>query len=252
MLDRVQWIAGGRRLPLADSPGASAGETDLLLRDGLVKILEDEHGTTVRWGMFSPNWSSLYFVAEWLLSARGPFHLQYYSAGWFNERHEGCWAAADRVRHLIQKSDVQLVQSVYIATVPKTHRDVPSLLRRAINESRADEDCSVDCTYDVPSRRFRVARIGPQSTIAKLWGVSPGCYPCRIGHAYDQAVSQVYSQVMRAGEPHYDHVYAAMVSTRGDVVWVPYQRVVVPIESGTGRLAVRIVTEVSRVEISPL
>ena len=91
---------------------------------------------------------------------------------------------------------------------------------------------SIDCAYDPSSQRYRVTRVGPQSTIAKLWGLNPVSYPCLIGHSYDEAVSRAYPQVTRSGEPHYDHIYAAMASARGDVVWVPYQRVVLPLAQG--------------------
>ena len=97
-----------------------------------------------------------------------------------------------------------------------------------------------------------MARIGAQSTIAKLWGLNPVCYPCLSGHSYDQAVSRAYPEVFRTGEPRYDHVYAAMASTRGDVVWVPYQRVVLPLRHERNKRAVRIVTELAKVDISPL
>jgi hypothetical protein len=43
-----------------------------------------------------------------------------------------------------------------------------------------------------------------------------------------------------------------MTSARGDVVWVPYQRVILPLNHGRGRKAVRVVTELAKVEIEPL
>ena len=129
---------------------------------------------------------------------------------------------------------------------------MPGLLQQALRDNAADEACSVDCLFDPASQRFRVARVGQQSTIAKLWGVNPVSYPCLTGHSYDLAVSRAYPNVARSGEPHYDHVYAAMASARGDVVWVPYQRVVLPLNLGRSRKAVRIVTELAKVDISPL
>ena len=127
-----------------------------------------------------------------------------------------------------------------------------ALLRQVLRERQADETCSVDCIFDPASQRYRVARIGVQSTIARLWGMSPVSFPCQTGHAYDIAVSRAYPGVARSGEPHYDHVYAAMTSARGDVVWVPYQRVILPLNHGRGRKAVRVVTELAKVEIEPL
>ncbi|WP_421695419.1 hypothetical protein [Aestuariivirga sp.] len=238
--------------PVAEDALTAMVERDLLQREGYVKISESEQGTTVRWSMFSRNWSSLFFAAEWLQSAFGPFHLQYYSAGWFNERHEQPWAAANRIHHLLHKSDVHLSQTVYIHKVKENRRDVPPLLQKALAENSIDEEYSIDCAYDPSSAKFRVARVGPQSTIAKLWGLNPVSYPCLIGHSYDDAVSRIYPEVTRSGEPHYDHIYAAMASAKGDVIWVPYQRVVLPLAQGRSKKAVRVVTELAKVDISPL
>jgi len=249
---RIRWLGSGRFLPEAPDQAQAGGERDLLQRQGLVKIAEDDGGVTVRWSMFAPNWSSLYLAAEWLSELRAPFHLQYYSAGWFNERYEQCWTAADRIRHLICKSDVHLSQTIYIRTVGSCRPDVPPLLQQALAASSVSEDCSIDCTYDPDSQRFRVARIGSKSTIARLWGLNPACYPCLSGHAYDRAVSRAYPEVFRTGQPRFDHVYAAMASARGEVVWVPYQRVVLPLHQERNRRSVRIVTELARVDISPL
>lgn len=248
----VHWISNGRTCPAPGEVSSPAGERQALQRQGFVKIVENEAGTTLRWSMFAANWSSLFFVAEWVHGATGPFHLQYYSAGWFNERFDHAHAAAERIRHLIQKSDVHLSQTVYIRSAPEDRRDVPDLLRQALRDKVADEECSIDCTYDPSSQRFRVARVGRHSTIAKLWGVNPVSYPCLTGHSYDHAVSRAYPQVSRSGEPHYDHIYAAMASANGDVVWVPYQRVVLPLNMGRNRKAVRVVTELAKVDICPL
>lgn len=252
MVERVQWVKSGRWCLTDVCPGAGEDENDPLLRQGMVKITEDDRGTTIRWAMFSSNWASLYFVAEWLSGRAGPFHLQFYSAGWFNERHDDCWTAADRLQQLIPKSDVHLSRSVYIDGGLPAREGMPVLLQQALCDGIVSEDHSIDCAYDPSARRFRVARIGPKSTIARLWGLSPGCYPCRAGHAYDKAVSLAYPEVMRSGQPHYDHVYAALASSRGEMVWVPYQRVVLPLARSGNRTAVRIITEVARVDISPL
>ena len=249
----LHWIANGRIQPPPDLGGKpDVDERTLLHREGYVKIVESDTGTTVRWAMFSANWASLYFVMEWIHGAAGPFQLQYYSAGWFNERFDHPWEAAGRIHHLIHKSDVHLSQTVYIQDARENGGDVPMLLQKALHDNAVDEDHSIDCTYDAPSQKFRVARVGAQSTIAKLWGMNPVSYPCLTGHSYDQAVSRIYPEVSRTGEPHYDHIYAAMASANGDVVWVPYQRVVVPLKLGRNKKAVRVVTELAKVDISPL
>lgn len=252
MTGGVRWVGQGGFLPFDEGSAAPDVERLLLERRGLVKVSEDADGTTLRWSMFAANWASLIFAAEWVQGCAGPVHLQYYSAGWFHERHDHAAQAADRIGHLIEKSDVHLSQTVYIRRVEESRRDVPALLRRALRENAADEECSIDCAYDSAMQAFRVERVGRQSTIAKLWGVNPVSYPCLSGHSYDRAVSRIYPEVSRSGAPHYDHIYAAMASPRGEVVWVPYQRVVLPLHTGRVGRAVRVVTEVAKVDISPL
>jgi hypothetical protein len=247
------WVLNGRIIEgFADTPDAARSERDLLQRQGYVKITEGDDGVTIRWSMFSPNWAALHFASEWVLGSCGPFQLQYYSAGWFNERHADAASAASRIDQLIHKSDVHLSQSVYIQKAGDGRRDVPALLRKALRDNAIEEDFSIDCTFDPSSQKYRVARLGAQSTIAQLWGLNPVSYPCLIGHSYDHAVSRAYPEVTRSGEPHYDHVYAAMASARGDVVWVPYQRVVLPLQQGRHRRAVRVVTQLAKVDILPL
>ena len=229
-----------------------SNERALLHREGYVKITVDETGVTIRWAMFSANWASLYFVSEWVHGERGPFTLQYHSAGWFNERLEQAWEVSDRINQLIQKSDVHLSQTVYIQDGASQDDDVPLLLKKALSENCADEDHSIDCLFDNSSQKFHVARVGPKSTIAQVYGLSPVSYPCLTGHSYDQAVSRVYPKVIQSGVPHYDHIYAAMSSPTGDVFWVPYQRVVLPLKTNRNKRGVRIVTEVTKVDIAPL
>lgn len=253
MTAAVHWVANGKIESQPETKGAQGpDERALLHREGYVKIVESDTGTTIRWAMFSANWASLYFVMEWIHTAVGPFQLQYYSAGWFNERFDHAWEAVDRIHHLIHKSDVHLSQTVYIQDAVENRDDVPMLLQKALQQNAIDEDHSIDCTFDPSSQKFRVTRVGAQSTIAKLWGMNPVSYPCLTGHSYDQAVSRIYPEVSRTGEPHYDHIYAAMASANGDVVWLPYQRVVLPLKLGRNKKGVRVVTELAKVDISPL
>lgn len=247
------WVLNGRIIEGAGpAPESALEERELFQRQGLVKISQGAEGVTIRWSMFSANWSSLHFVCEWVYGVCGPFQLQYYSAGWFNERHDSAAAAAGRIDQLIQKSDVHLSQTVYIQKAAEHRRDVPELLQKALRDNAIGEDFSIDCAFDPSSQKYRVARLGPQSTIARLWGLNPVSYPCLTGHSYDNAVSRAYPQVMRTGEPHYDHIYAAMASARGDVVWVPYQRVVLPLQRDRHGKAVRVVTQLAKVDILPL
>ena len=253
MVTEDHWIAKGSLQPAP--PHAAVGskeERDLLLRQSYVRIFQDDNGTTVKWAMFAPNWASLYFSMEWIHSSPGPYFLHYHSAGWFNEKYESASEASDRISQLMAKSDVHLSSTVYIHEVDEDREDVPGLLKTALHDLKADEDHSIDCLYDPASHKYRVFRVGAQSTIAKFYGMSPVSYPCLTGHSYDQAVSRIYPTVTRTGEPHFDHIYAAMASPNGDVVWVPYQRVVLPLSLGRGKRGVRVVTEIAKVDISPL
>jgi hypothetical protein len=92
-------------------------------------------------------------------------------------------------------------------------------------------------------------RIGPGSPIAKLWGIFPVSYPCLMGNPYDRVVSEVYPRVVKTGEPHYGHVYAAMSLPDRQVRWMPYQRVVLPHRFPDGRMGVTVISEVSPVDI---
>ncbi len=249
----TQWISRGVLLPAPPhGENQAVDERDLLHRQGHVKITQDAHGTTVKWAMFTANWASLYFAGERIHDCPGPYHLYYHSAGWFHEKYDSAVEASDRITQLVYKSDIHLSRTVYIYEASENRKDVPQLLKAALHDNQADEEHSIDCLYDASSRKFRVSRVGSKSTIAQLWGMSPVSYPCLTGHSYDQAVSRVYPEVSRTGDPHYDHIYAAMASPVGDVVWVPYQRVVLPLRQGRTRKGVRVVTELAKVDISPL
>ena len=126
----THWVANGRMTSLQhNGDDAVPDERALLHRQGYVKIVESDTGTIVRWAMFSANWASLYYVTEWIHGAAGPFQLQYYSAGWFNERYDHAWEASDRIDQLIYKSDVQLSQTVYIQDAYPGRDDIPMLLQ---------------------------------------------------------------------------------------------------------------------------
>ena len=249
----THWVRHGKIVdPPGDGGPGRIDERALLHREGYVKLLESETGTIVRWTMFSSNWASLYFTMEWLHGARGPYQLQYNSACWFTEHFEQAWEASDRIHQLVHKSDVHLSQTVYIQDANGNSDGVPLLLKQALKENTMDDDHSIDCLYDPNSQKFQVSRVGPKSTIAQVYGLSPVSYPCLTGHSFDHAVSRVYPDVIRTGTPHYDHIYAAMSSPTGDVYWIPYQRVVLPLKVGRSKRGVRVVTELTKVDISVL
>ena len=72
------------------------------------------------------------------------------------------------------------------------------------------------------------------------------------GGYWQNAIFTEPALMSQSGDPHYDHIYAAMVSSKGEVVWMPYQRVVLPLRGGRSKKGVRVVTELAKVDISPL
>lgn len=253
MVTGIHWISKGVLTPPPVSvDNALLDERDLLHRQGFVKIVQDDNGTTIKWAMFTSNWASLYFSMEWIHCSPGPYHLNYHSAGWFYEKYETAPEAVERMSQLIAKSDIHLSRTVYIHDASEKRDDLPSILKAALSNKDIDEEHSIDCVFDQQAQKYRVDRVGSKSAIAKFWGVSPVSYPCLTGHSYDQAVSRIYPQVSQSGVPHYDHIYAAMVSSKGEVVWMPYQRVVLPLRGGRSKKGVRVVTELAKVDISPL
>lgn len=253
MVTGTHWVSNGAPAPAPPvGENGTVNERELLHRRGYVKIVQDGNGTAVKWAMFTANWASLYFAIEWIHSCPAPYHLYYHSAGWFHEKYLTSAEASERISQLVYKSDIHLSRTVYIYDANENRDDVPVLLKAALQHNEADEEHSVDCLYDASSRKFRVSRVGAQSAIAKLWGMSPVSYPCLNGHSYDEAVSKVYPEVTRTGDPHYDHIYAAMMSPTGEVHWLPYQRVVIPLRTMRNKKGVRVVTEQAKVDISPL
>jgi hypothetical protein len=234
---RPQFVAG------------SENDDELLHRYGCVRVSTGELGTEIRWSVFSPNFASLFFAGEFLAGLRGPFMLRYFLAGWFEEICDSVAAARSRIDEILSKSDLHLVKRAFVREVDPHGKAMPPLLQHAWLDGATTADYSVDCVYEESSGRFRVDRIGPKSTIARLWGVGPVSYPCMNGGSYDRTVSAAYGDVLKAGRPRYDHVYAAMRTPDDTVTWIPYQRVIMPMHASDKRRAVTIVTEIAKVDI---
>ena len=80
-------------------------------------------------------------------------------------------------------------------------------------------------------------------------GPEPVSFPCLTGHSYDQVVSDAYRQVLKTGEPHYDHVCAAMVTPDSTTSWLTYQRVILPHHFPDGKQGVVVVSKQAPVDI---
>lgn len=254
MVERIEYrIVGGSLVPKPeDGSSAGPGEASPLDRHDVVQAIVEGEAVTLRWYCLGRNWASLFFAHDWMAEFSGPYHLSYYLSGWFNETYRTLPEAADRLSELITKGDVHLSSTVYIQDGNPDRADIPAVLKTALNNNAADEAISIDCVFEPFSGKYKVGRVGKDSMIGKHYGMSPISYPCLTGHSYDQVVSRAYADVMKTGQPHYDHIYAAMAAPTGEVVWVPYQRVVVPLRGGRAKKGVRVVTEMTKVDVCPL
>lgn len=250
--DNLHWVANGEIVSSLDKLGLEAwDEAALLDRKGLVRLTADGDGTTVRWSVFSGNWSSLYFVMDWLLHQPTPITLQYYLVGWFSETLNDPYTARERIHAIMAKSDVHLQSRTFVKPVaPDATTFIPDILGDALAHVKVQPDYSVDLVQDPGDSRFKITRIGSKSTIAKLWGLEPVSYPCINGGSYDQIVSEAYPHVIQTGQPHYGHVYAAMSFPNSPIKWFPYQRVILPQRFADGQSGVTVLSEFSKVDIS--
>jgi hypothetical protein len=226
-------------------------DSERIHKDGHIRIKVAPGLTEIKWSVFAPNWASLYFAMEWLATTPGPYVLKYFLSGWFEEVFHSASDASDRIDQIIAKSDLHLMSRVYVheSDPEKTRIVLPDLLRDTWDGQIADPSTSVECVFDDATDRFRVKRVGPKSTIARLWGATSEPFPCINGGSYDRIVSAAYMDVARTRRPRYDHVYAVMTTPDNQPVWIPYQRVILPSRSRTGTAAVTVVTELAPVEI---
>ena len=250
--DNLHWVANGEIVSSLDKLGLEGwDEASLLDRKGLVRLTADGDGTTVRWSVFSGNWSSLYFVMDWLLHQPTPITLQYYLVGWFSETLNDPFTARERIHAIMAKSDVHLQSRTFVKPVaPDATTFIPDILGEALEHVTVQPDYSVDLVQDPGDSRFKITRIGSKSTIAKVWGLEPVSYPCINGGSYDQIVSEIYPHVIQTGQAHYGHVYAAMSFPNSPIKWFPYQRVILPQRFANGQAGVTVLSEFSKVDIS--
>jgi len=249
MDERIIWIIKGRMEFSGSTGTADDSRQQRLLRDGAVKVELTREAMTIRWRLFAPNWASLYYLMEWLPGQQGPCRLEYFASGWFSEEYEDVLDAIRRIRALMDKSDVFLRSRVFIKPADRETSDIPGLLQDVLMKADAPPEHGVDCIEDPASHSFKVVRIGEKTLIARRWGMTRQAFPCIHGNDYDQRVSSIYPHVLKTGQAHYDHVYAAMRENDGRVCWVPYQRVVLPKLFGDGSRGVRVVSRIAPVDI---
>ncbi len=247
---RISWILNGELTHvLPESMGVSSSELKLLGRNGIIKITETDDGVEFKWALFSANWASMYYLIESLHLFSAPITFRYFLSGWFSETIDTAEEAISRAKQLLAKSDVHVSQHTFVQKVDPNKVVVPHVLRDVLADMSAIPELSVECIFDDDSKKFLVQRVGAQSTIAKVYGMSPVSVPCLTGNTYDEVVSAAYPSVLANDQPHYDHVLAAMNFPNGSVVWVPYQRVILPHRFPDGRKGVSVTTEMANVEI---
>ena len=245
------WIAGGRKLPDSSIEHILDDvETERFNHDGAVRVTTGLLGTEIKWSVFSPCFASLFYVIEWLPAASLPIVLRFYLSGWFEETCYTVDQAINRIEQVIAKSELHLTRRTFVEEFDPAGKMLPPILQRTWEDHTVSPENSIDCVYEEQSRKFRVDRIGSQSTIAKYYGMSPVSYACKSGNSYDDVVSEAYTHVLRSGKPRYDHVLAAMRMPDNIVRWVPYQRIVVPMHNSEKLLSVSVVAEIANVEIS--
>ncbi|VAV90393.1 hypothetical protein MNBD_ALPHA08-1535 [hydrothermal vent metagenome] len=247
---RISWILNGELTHvLPESVGVSNSELQLLGRSGAIKITETDKGVEIKWVMFSANWASMYYLIESLHLYSGPITFRYFLSGWFSETIETIEGATSRAKQLMAKSDVHVSQHTFVQRADPGKTYVPHVLRDTLTDMTALPEFSVDCIFDTETSKFLVNRVGSQSALAQVFGISPVSVPCLTGNSYDEIVSEAYLNVLSNDKPCYDHVIAAMRLPDQSVNWITYQRVILPHRFPNGKKGVSISSQLATVDI---
>ncbi|MFN0193996.1 MAG: hypothetical protein ACKVP5_18825 [Aestuariivirga sp.] len=250
MQGQKYWIERGQLVPEPKFAPEDLNESHRIHRSGGVRVLTGPVGTEVRWALFAPNLASLYFAMEWLQSVRGPYVLRYFLSGWFEEIFSSTREATARLNSIIAKCDLHLTSRTYVKQLNLDTELMPPLLRSTLADNGiAEQEYSIDCVFEESIGRYRVARIGAKSAIARFYAHTPVPFPCINGGSYDDTVSAAYTSVLQAGRPRYDHIYSAMSAPDGSVIWIPYQRVILPRRDPDGKPSVTVTSEIAKVDI---
>lgn len=244
------WIAGGRKLPDSSIENVlDEVESERFNHDGAVRVTTGPLGTEIKWSVFSPCFASLYYILEWLPSARKPIVLRFYLSGWFEEVCTSVAQATNRIEQILSKSELHLTKRTFVEEFDPKGRMLSPMLQRTWHDHTVYPENSIDFIYDERSHNFQVDRVGSQSTMARLFGMSPNSYPYVRGGSYDDIVYEAYTHVLRSGKPRYDHVLAALRMPDNVVRWLPYQRLIVPNQSDAAVPRVSVITEIADVDI---
>ncbi len=247
---RRYWVVYGR-LCSAAAETASVGPEDESenFHNGHVRITTGELGTEIKWTVISPSTSSLFAVCDWIKTATAPFVLRFFASGWFEEFHDTAEAATTRINEIIARGDRHFTCRTMVKEFELESAPISPFFKSCISGETNAGDYAVECVYEDTSQQFHVERVGPKSTIRRIWGPNLSSFPCQASGSYSESVSRAYSDVILKGRARYDHVLAAMSMPNDDIFWVPYQRLLMPKKIEGERPSVLIFTEISKVSI---
>jgi hypothetical protein len=223
------WVRDGRLVARPqDQHGKVLSDRTLLQENNCVRVDTDTQGTTLTWYMAVANWSSLFFLRDWLGPYSGPFHLRYFNGGWIEETYQEIKSVRSRLDELVSKSDIRLSARAFTQDFHGTMTKITPKLVEMLNSGEPNSETAVVCQVDVDKQNIDIENIGKDSLLANIWGEARTTYPCQTGHSYDKAVSKAYFRALQINRPVCDQVMAAMVKPSGVLHWISYQRVIFP------------------------
>lgn len=215
-----RWFRDGKEVREPDAAGRKLNE--------IVRLLQGDLGTEVRWHVHEPNVAALFAVALTLNECQTPIILRFNSGGWFEERHESVRSAVARINDLVTRGDRFLQSRVFVEEMSPDLGRMPHVLKDAWLGSGAAEDFAIKCFFDPQSESFIVNHVGPKSPIGRVWGTNPTSAPCRNSGAFGVSANHSYLRATQQGRRIYEHVIAAFSFPDNALRWVPYHRIILP------------------------
>ncbi len=251
MARRSIWIVNGAP-QVAEIHSDPAREWRLLDEQGAVRITSGPHGTELRWVVAAPHVLSLFAAKAMLEYLDGPFMLRFFSAGWFEERFGDVQEVRDRISALVMHADRHLTSRVFVEARDPESAGIPELLRHVFRDQAVAREQAVECCYEPEIGGFVVSHIGEHSAIGRIWGTAPSSFPCLATGAFGYSASQSYGRAVRERQPVYEQVIAALRFPDETLHWVPYHRVILPVETGPSRQSVMVACEYADVDFRVL
>jgi len=239
-----RWFRDGREV---HEPDASSQK-----RKEIVRLLQGELGTEVRWHVHAPNVAALFAVTLTLSECQTPFILRFNCGGWFEERHETVQSAVTRIHDLIARGDRFLPSRVFVEEMTPDPGEMPDVLKDVWLGVGAAEDFAIRCLFDSQSGSFIVNHVGPSSPIGRVWGTNPTSAPCRNSGAFGVSANHSYLRAIQQGRPVYEHVVAAFSFPDNALRWVPYHRIILPQHEVGSANSVLVVAECAAVNFKVL